>query len=305
LSQLRLAGRIALATIGLACAAPASALTLSNLTVTNGSTSAFDDDGPIGSVAESNASVGASGAGGFDLRYGAVLGADTGGAGGDSFTQDFVGAFTLSFEVTESAGASWVLRLDVVRSGALAIVSDGSGWAEVTLDGLSVVHAGAGALVGSLDLAPVGTLDNAAAPGDSPEQAFLQTASAVIAGVGTGVEQLVTLSFSFTASVSTVDVPGGFVQGDEAALRMGMDGGLLSFSADDDAGALGSDGITVTATVPEPGAEILLALSLIGLGWVERKSRQKDAGGAQKRGSTSRAKRSRERSSFSFGIRPL
>jgi hypothetical protein len=263
-----------LAVAALCHAAPASAVTISNLTVSDASTSVFDDSGPIGSVAESGASVGASGAGGFDLRYGAVVGADTGGAGGGSFTQSFTGSFSISFEVTGSAGVAWTLLVDVVRSGALTIVSDGSGWAAVTLGALSVTHAGAGALVGSLDLAAVGTLSNAAAPGQSPDQAFLQSASAVITGVGTGAAQLVTLGFSFTASVDTVDVAGGFVQGDEAALRMGRDGALLSFTADDYPGpgarTLAGDGISVTATVPEPGAEILLALALIGLGLADR-----------------------------------
>jgi hypothetical protein len=300
--QLRQIGRLALAALALAAAAPAGALTLSNLTVTNASTSVFDDEGPIGAVAESSASVGPSGAGGFEVQYAAVLGADTGGAGGGDFTQDFVGAFTLRFEVTESAGTSWVVRFDVERGGELAIVSDGSGFGTVTLDGLGVVHAGAGALVGSLDLAPVGTLSNALAPGDSPVQPFLQTASAVVAGVGTGAAELVTLTFTFAASVSTLDVPGGFVQGDEAALRMGMEGGLLSFTADDDAGALGTDGIRVTATVPEPGAEILLALGLIGLGWFDRRRSQKGAAGPPKRGRP--AKRARERLRPS-GARPL
>ncbi len=303
--QLRQIGRLALAALALAAAAPAGALTLSNLTLTNASTSVFDDDGPIGAVAESSASVGASGPAGFEVQYAAVLGADTGGAGGGSFTQDFVGTFTLSFQVTESAGVSWAVRLDVERAGELAIMSDGSGFGTVTLDGLSVVHAGAGALVGSLDLAAVGTLSNALAPGDSPVQPFLQTASAVVAGVGTGAAEFVTLTFAFTASVTTEDVPGGFVQGDEAALRMGMEGGLLSFTADDDAGALGTDGIRVTATVPEPGAEILLALGLIGLGWFDRRRSKNGAAGPPKRGRLPRAKRARERGRLASGARPL
>jgi MYXO-CTERM domain-containing protein len=273
LSLLRHIGWIVLAALSLA--APASAVTISNLAVSDTSTSAFDDSGPVGSVAESGASLGASSASGFGLRYGAVVGADTGGAGGGSFTQSFTGSFSIQFEVTEAAGASWMLSVDVVRSGALTIVSDGSGWAEVTLGALSVVHSGAGALAGSLDLAAVGTLGNEAAPGDSPDLAFLQSASTLITGVGTGAPQLVTLSFSFTASASTMDVAGGFVQGDEGALRMGRDGALLSFTADDYPGpgarSLAGDGIGVSvATVPEPGAEILLALGLIGLGWAER-----------------------------------
>lgn len=276
MSLVRHIGRIVLAALPLA--SPASAVTISNLAVSEASTSVFDDEGPIGSVADSGVSVGASGAGGFALQYGAVVGADTGGAGGGTFGQAFSGSFSIRFEVTESAGTSWMLSVDVLRSGALTIVSDGSGWAEVTLGALSVVHGGAGALAGSLDLAAVGTLSNEAAPGDSPDLPFLQSAVSVISGLGTGAPQLVTLDFSFTASVSTVDRPGGQVQGDEGALRMGRDSALLSFSADDYPGpgarSLAGDGIHVTAaalTVPEPGAEILLALGLIGLGWAERK----------------------------------
>jgi hypothetical protein len=281
LSQLRRIGRIALAALSLA--SPASAVTISNLTVSDASTSVFDDSGPIGSVAQSSASVGASSPAGFAVQYGAVLGADTGGAGGGSFTESLAGSFTIRFEVTEAAASGWVVSVDVVRSGALTIVSDGSGWADVTLGALLVGHSGAGELAGGLDLAPVGTLSNSATAGESPDQPFLQSASAVIAGVGTGAAQLVTLSFAFTASVSTVDRPGGQVQGDEGALRMGLDGALLSFTADDYPGAggrsLAGDGISVTAaalpaTVPEPGAEILLAVGLIGLGWAERKRRR-------------------------------
>ena len=123
-------------------------------------------------------------------------------------------------------------------------------------------------------LASVATLDNSAAAGTSPDQPFLQSSSAVITGLGTGSAQLVSLAFSFTASVTTRDLAGGMVQGDEGALRMGMDGALASFSADDYPGpgarSLAGDGISVTASVPEPGGEILLALSLMGLGWSER-----------------------------------
>lgn len=256
-------------------AAPAFATTLSNLSIVDGSTNVFDDSGPTGSVGQSSSSIGASGASGFDVQYGAVVGADTGGAGGGSYTQVFSGSLTISFEVTQVSGWSWVVNVDVVRAGALTIVSDGNGNANVTLDALNVTHAGAGSLVGSLDLAAVGTLSNGAAPGTSPDQGFSQSGSASLTGFGTGSAQLVTLVFTFTASASTVDPAGGLVQGDEAALRMGLDSGLSAFTADDYPGvggrSLGGDGLFVLAAVPEPTAEALLALGLLGLGWFDTK----------------------------------
>jgi len=271
-------GSVWLGAVCLLVAAPAFATAISNLTITDVSTKVFDDSGPIGSVAQSSTTVSASSASGFALRYGAVVGADTGGAGGGSFTQGFTGSFTIRFEVTQVAGFTWGVSVDVVRNGALTILNDGSGVASVTLDGLSVTHAGAGALVGSLDLAAVGTLSNAAAPGQSPDLAFSQSASAAVAGFGTGAAQLVTLVFFFTASATTTDNPGGQVQGDESALRMGVDSGLGAFAADDYPGAgarsLANDGISVTATVPEPAAEALLALGLIGLAWFDRRERR-------------------------------
>jgi hypothetical protein len=273
MSRPALCPALALATCLLA-GAPAGAATISGLTVGDASTNALDDVGPMASAAQSSASVGASGAAGFDLRYAAVVAADTGGAGGGGFTRMFSGSFTISFAVTESAGWSWAVSVDVVRSGAMTIVSDGNGSANVTLDALSVIHSGAGVLGASLDLGAVGTLSNAGAPGTSPDQAFSQASTASITGVGTGGAQLVTLVFSFTASATTVDPAGGLVQGDEAALRMGLDSSLGAFTADDYPGAgartLANDGISVTAAVlPEPRADALLALGLIALAWFD------------------------------------
>lgn len=273
-------GRIArLAGLLLLAAGPAYATSLGNLSLVDSSTAVFDDSGPTGSVAASSASIAASGAAGFDLAWAAVVGADTGGAGGGSFTQSFTGSLSISFEVTEAVGWSWVVNVDVVRAGALTIVSDGNGSALVTLDALTVSHAGAGALVGSLDLAAVGSLDNTGAPGGSPDLAFSQSSSAFVTGIGTGGAQLVTLVFTFTASAGTVDPAGGLVQGDEAALRMGIDSGLGAFSADDYPGtgarSLAGDGIFITAAsapaaLPEPSGEALLALGLLLLGWFDQ-----------------------------------
>ena len=264
-----------LAAVLLLAAAPVRATTISNPGFVDASSSAFDDVGPTAAVAASAAGLTSSGPGGFTLRYEAVVGADLGGAGGAQFTQVFTGSLTLSFEVTELAGTSWLVNVDVLRAGALTIVDDGSGSALVTLDALTVTHAGAGTLVGSLDLAAVGPLGNGADPGGSPDLAFSQSAAAAIAGVGTGSAQLVTLVFGFTASAATLDAPAGLVHGDEAALRMGRDSALSSFTADDYPGAggrsLSADGLFATVSLPEPRAEALLALLLIALGWFDRK----------------------------------
>jgi len=255
---------------------PAVGATISGLTISNASTNVFDDAGAVGSVAQSSTSVLASGSTGFDMRYAAVVGADTGGFGGGTYAQSFSGSFTITFAVTETAGWSWTVNVDVVRTGAMTIISDGNGNANVTLGALSVVHSGAGVLGSSLDLGAVGTLSNAGAPGTSPNQAFSQASVASLTGLGTGGAQVVTLVFTFTASATTVDPAGGLVQGDEAGLRMGLDSALGSFTADDYPGAggrtLADDGIRVTAALlPEPAAEALLAVGLIGLAWFDRK----------------------------------
>ena len=46
------------------------------------------------------------------------------------FTQNFSGSFTITFAVTEVAGWNWTVNVDVVRNGAMTILSDGTGNAQ-------------------------------------------------------------------------------------------------------------------------------------------------------------------------------
>jgi hypothetical protein len=203
--------------------APAGAATISGLSISNGSTNVFDDVGGVGSVGQSSTSTPISGLLGFQMRYGAVVGADSGGAGGGTFTQNFSGSFTITFSVTETAGVAWTARVDVLRAGAMTIIDDGNGSGTVTLGALNVAKSGAGTLTTSLNLGAVTTLTNSAASTTSPNQPFSQTASSTITGTGTGSAQSITLVFTFTGSATTT-AQGN--QGDEAALRMGLDSAL-------------------------------------------------------------------------------
>ena len=263
---------------------PAAAASISAISISlNGSNSAnfFDDVGATGSVVTSAASVLSSSAISFTTRYNAVVGADTGGGGGGDFTQNFTANFTISFQVTAGVGVNWNVDFSIGRVGAMTIVDDGSGNATVTLGAMSGVRGGAGSLTsGSLGLGGL-SVTNAGAPTTSPNTAFNQTTTATISGVGTGAGQLVTLTFSFDASALTNDPPGGGVQGDEAALRMGLDSALSNFTADNYPGAggrtLANDGIFVNATaVPEPDTALMISFGLGGLAVIgrERKFRR-------------------------------
>jgi hypothetical protein len=268
-------------------APPALAATIASVAIVkNGSNTAdfFDNAGGEASAVQSTVAVTSSSSTAFDTRYAAVVSADRGGSGSSAGTtsQNFTGNFSITLNVTATAGNTWAMTLEVLRVGAQTIISDGSGNAAVALGALTGGETGAGSISsGSLSLAAVTTLNNSAT-GGTPSQntPFSQTSSAVLSGLGTGVAQAVTLNFSFTANATSVDPAGGSVQGDEAALRMGLNSALSSFTADDYPGTGGrvilGDGIMIRLILltesPEPNTAVLLGL---GLGLLARRARQR------------------------------
>lgn len=254
---------------------PALAATISSVAIVkNGTNSAdfFDDVGDVATAVQSTVAVSSSSSTAFTTRYAAVVSADRGGNPGPAgtTTQNFTGNFSITFNVTETAGVAWSMTLTVLRVGAQTIVSDGTGNGSVALSALTGGETGAGSITsGTQGLAAVTTLSNAATAGTpSANTPFSQTASAVLSGLGTGFAQAVVLNYSFTASATTVDPAGGTLQGDETALRMGLNSALTQFTADDYPGVGGrvilGDGIFLTGLMdaPEPGTGMLLGLGI-------------------------------------------
>jgi hypothetical protein len=223
---------------------------------------------PVTRVRTRNLAV-SSTANSFQSRYSMLVGTDIG--SNPTITENFTANYTITLSVLANVGELWQLIIDTGRVGALTVVNDGNGSASATLGAVTGGATG-GVLSGSLGLAAVGTATNSGSPATSVNTPFAQTSTALLSGVGTGVAQTVTLSFSWTASTTSTRQGNN---GDEAAVRMGETTGASSYSAGDyaDMGdrVQALDGHFVSATlIPEPETAFLLASGLVGLAWSSR-----------------------------------
>ncbi|MDJ0869218.1 MAG: hypothetical protein QNK03_24150 [Myxococcota bacterium] len=228
----------------------------------------FDDVGGVARERVSSVAVLSDDGSSFSTRFAAQVGVDAGGAGGASTTLLLDADFTVQIAVSALAGESWDLLLDSQRTGALTRVTDGPGSALTGMFGAVAAVSGATLSAGTLDLPSLG-LDAGGGSGDVP---FDQRVSATLSGVG---PQLVTVQYAYRLGGRTV-VSGN--QGDEAAVRFGLDSNLSFFSAGDYPGTGGrdplADGHFLSATlVPEPGVASSLAFGLVVLAVARRRSR--------------------------------
>lgn len=265
----QLVGAAVAAAAWLGSAATASALTLGTPTVALGGSNSANqlvdtNTPPVTRIRTSAVSTLSSSATSFRARYAMVVGTDIG--NNASITENHTASYSITFTVNQTAGKAWWLLIDTSRIGALTLVDDGNGSASATLNAVTGTRSGAGSLTsGSLGMGGIGPLTGATG-GNS---AFNQTSSAVITGTGTGANQSVTLSFTWTASTTSTRPPSGNA-GDEAAIRMGLAGNATSYSAGNYPGVgsrtAANDGHFVTVTlIPEPGTLLLAGTGLLGL----------------------------------------
>lgn len=259
--------------LALALAQSAGALQITGLTVfknAGNSGDLFDDVGSEASQVTSTVAIQSSSATAFSTRYAATVDSDAGTTGAVTNIVTLNVDYTITFTVSDAAGHAWEIDVDTRRRGARTAESDGIGQSAFSLTAVVGSLTGSGTIsAGSLALAAIARSQQS----NDSNIPFNQTSTATISGVGNGT---VTLRFTFSATAeSLVQGNGSNAQGDEAAIRMGIDSTLSSFTAGDYPGVgarvMANDGHLVDATItdlgliPEPSTGLLLAAGLAGV----------------------------------------
>lgn len=205
----------------------------------------------------------------FTARFAAGAGLDA-----DDYFESLGLAVTWSWRVDVDVDAlpaeAWSLTVDSSLLGALTLVSDGSGSASATLNGVLGTYTGPGTASGTLDLAGFGSLAGAAG-GDSGFDAGDRLTTFTITN-GFGPASL-TLTFTMTGQLTSTC--GTFLpclfgaRGDEAALRLGDVPVIGSFTAGAYPGpgsrTQANDGHRVAFFLEEVAEPPGVAFALVGL----------------------------------------
>ncbi len=195
----------------------------------------------------------------FQTNYAWLVAADRENSG-SAHTQAATAEYQITFTVDNPTGATYRIDIDTLRAGALTNEDDNGGNnSTITLG--AVTGRVDGIVNGTLALAQVGPFTS----GVDGTSDFSQD-GAILSITSSATSQTFVLNFTWTGSASS--------NNDEAAIRMGIPGGITNTTADDYPG-LGSrtaanDGhfVDVTATIisaPEPAPAALVAFGLLGL----------------------------------------
>jgi hypothetical protein len=196
----------------------------------------------------------------FETRYASLLAADSD-SGGAAQTLGMTSDYSITFTIDNPAGETYRVDIATLRAGALTIVSDAGGPNTATASIGAVTGRVDSIVNGSLALAAVGPLIN----GNTTATPFSQS-STTLSITDSALSRAFTLDFNWTGSTTT--------NNDEAAVRMGINGGIANATADDYPGVgartVANDGhfVDVTATIisaPEPAPAALVAFGLLGL----------------------------------------
>jgi len=208
----------------------------------------------------------------FQTQYAWLVGADRDGPGGGTVNLNATAEYQITFTVDNPTGANYRIDIDQLRVGALTVFDDdatGGATGSATL-GASTGSVD-GFVNGTLALATLGTFSQ----GTTGTSAFSQSGT-TLSITDSALSRTFTLNFTWTGNATSTK--------DEAAIRMGIQGGLTGpTTADDYPGVgtrtIGSDGhfVTVGATiiaVPEPAPAALISLGLVALALRGRRERR-------------------------------